>query len=81
VYYSLCDVLCNACPKTCHKTHLSEAGSCRGTRHIVSPLPEPRPRQDEKQAQTHVQKSLTEGVAQLGKVSVHPNPAQQKKLH
>jgi len=73
VCYLLCDILHDTCPKTCHKTYLFEAGSCRGARHIVSPLPEPRPRQDEKQAQTHVRESLAEGVAQLGKVSVHSN--------
>jgi len=73
VYYLLCDILYNTCPKTCHKTYLFKAGSYRGVRHIVPPLPEPRPRQDERQAQTHVRKSLTEGAAQLGKVLVHSN--------
>jgi len=84
VCHSLCDALCDTCPKTCHKTCLPEAGSHRGARHIALSLPEPNPRQDEKQAQTHVRESLTEGAAQLGKAPVRPSllsGALQGRLH
>jgi len=73
VFYLLCDTMCNACPKTHHKTYLPKAGPHRGVRHMALPSPEPRPRQDERQAQTRAQESLAEGAAQLGKVSVHPS--------
>jgi len=41
VYYLLCGIVYNTCPKTCHKTYLFKAGSYRGVRHILFSLPEP----------------------------------------